>query len=189
MKYFIKPVKISFRTLTGDYHISTSLSFNEFKLHPNKVASWLDLNGYNITYNECQDSDMVLVGLLSRVDSMTWRDDLKNEIMSLTEWQDNPFFFRLYPSTLSCNIKCTMTFVLMIDVDHPNIDRGLAFFRKIFNGDFKTSTCSIPYIFFMLYGSKLTDNDRQKIIEDTNHHVNHISYIHIQGIKDIDVIV
>jgi hypothetical protein len=108
---------------------------------------------------------MVLVGLLSRVNSMTWRDDLKNEIMSLTEWQDNPFFLRLNPSTLSCNVKCTMTSVLMIDVDHPNINRGLAFFHKIFNGDFKTSTYSIPYIFFTLYGNKLTDDDRQRIMK------------------------
>jgi hypothetical protein len=77
----------------------------------------LDFHGYNITYNDCQDSDMVLVGVLSRINSMTWRNNLKNEIMALTEWQENLFSFWLYPSTLSCNVKSTMTSVLIIDID------------------------------------------------------------------------
>jgi hypothetical protein len=47
--------------------------------------------------------------------------------------------------------------------------------------------CSIPCIFFALYSNKLTDDDRFKKIEDTKHYVSHISYIHIQGIKDVDV--
>lgn len=187
-KHYIRTMKSSLVILNGDYQISSPLAFDDFKSHP-KRASWLDLNGYNIIYSECQASDMVLIGLISRVSPITWRDDLKREIMSMEEWSNNPFYFRLYPSTLSSNLKGAMTPVLLIDVDRPNIDLGMNFFRTLFDGENKISSCGAAYTFFSLYKNKLTDDDRIKIINDNELHVGHMCYIHMQGIKDIDAIV
>jgi hypothetical protein len=187
-KHYIKQMKSSFKSLNGDYHIVSPYTFDDFKSHP-KIASWLELNGYNIIYNECQESDMVLIGLMSRVSSITWRDDLKREIMNTEEWSKNPFYFRLYPSTLSSNLKGVMTPVLLVDVDRPNIDRGMTFFRTTFDGENKISSCGTSYTFFSLYKNTLTDDDRIKIITDNELHVGHTSFIHMRGIKDVDTIV
>ncbi len=43
---FFKPNKGTNKTLTGDFHISSPLTYEELESHP-KIASWLGMNGYN----------------------------------------------------------------------------------------------------------------------------------------------
>jgi hypothetical protein len=176
------------KTLAGDYHISTPLSFEELQ-SDSKVASWLGLNGYKLIYNECQTSDMVLIGFLTRVRPFTWRDDLKQAIMTSEEWKQYPFHFRLYFGTFSSNIKGTMTPVMMVEIDRPNIDQGLKFFKETFDGDNHFSSCDIPYVFFSLYKNRFTEDERAKIVYDNELHMRQVSTIHMQGIKDVDTIV
>jgi hypothetical protein len=71
---FFKPNKGTKKTLTGDFHINSPLTYEDFEAHP-KIASWLGMNGYNIIKCECQASDMVLIGFLSRVQNFAWRAD------------------------------------------------------------------------------------------------------------------
>lgn len=176
------------RSLAGDYHISTPLSFDELS-SDGKIASWLGLNGYKLIYNECQTSDMVLIGILTRVRPFTWRDDLKQSIMNTDTWKKSPFYFRLYYGTFSSNVKSTMTPVLMVEVDRPNIEQGLALFRETFNGEHKLSPNDIPYVFFSLYKNRFTNEERAKIVYDNELHLRQTEVIHMHGIKDIDSIV
>ena len=187
MNYF-KSSRSALKSLAGDYHISTALSFDDFKAHT-KISSWLGLNGYNIIYHECQTSDMVLVGFLTRVRSFTWRDDLKSDIMATDQWKAAPFFFRLYPGTLSSNLKSAMSPILLVEVDRPKIEIGINFFKEVFDNENKVSSCSIAYPFFCLYKNRLSNEERFQIINDSKQHTENISIIHIAGIKNIDVMV
>jgi len=106
-KLFHKASKSSGSNISGDFHVSTTLSFQDLSLHP-LIVNWLNLNGYYMILNECQSSDMVKIGFLSRVRPFTWRDDLKDMIPGTAEWENNPFHFRFYAGSLSCNKKVAL---------------------------------------------------------------------------------
>jgi hypothetical protein len=139
--------------------------------------------------NECQTSDMVLIGILSRVRPFTWREDLKQEIKTTDAWNTAPFHFRLYPGTFSSNLNGAMTHVMMVEVDRPNINKGLKFFQDTFDGENKVSRCNIPYLFFCLYKNSLTDAERKQIIYNNELYISHTGIVHVQGFKDIDTVV
>jgi hypothetical protein len=65
----------------------------------------LTLQGYYMVLCDCQTSDMVRIGFLSRVRPFVWREDLRNIIKNTALWKSDPFQFRLYPGSLSCNKK------------------------------------------------------------------------------------
>lgn len=150
------------------------------------MTNWTVLNGYNIMYNECQDSDMVHIGFLSRVWPILWREDLKKYIKNTKEGQFSPFHFCLYHSTLSCNRKGIMAPVLMVDIDRNSIEEGINFFRSCYDGKSTLSTCSIPYLFFLLCQNQLTDDECCDIINDALQHTGQVSLVHLSGIKDVD---
>jgi hypothetical protein len=185
---FFKPYKRNKKTLSGDFHIGTSLSFDELKTHPD-LTNWFHLYGYNISLSGCQTSDMVRIGFLARVRDFTYRDDLSKFISNTPEWKKDPFSFRLYFDTLSSNSKGVMTYVMMIDIDRPNIDTGMKIFQELFNGDQQSSPNKIPYLFFPLYKKTYTDNERQSIIADNDHHTNQVTVIALKGLHDLDNVV
>jgi hypothetical protein len=121
---FLKPNKRSQRSLSGDFHIGTSLTFDELKTH-SKIMKWFNLYGYSNTLSGCQTSDMVCIGFLSIVRRFTYRGDLRNFVMNTKGWEYSPLSFRLYFDTLSSGAKGKQTYVLMINVDRPNIEIGL----------------------------------------------------------------
>ena len=82
-----------------------------------------------------------------------------------------------------------MTYVLMIDIDRPNIDTGMKIFQELFNGDHQSSPNKIPYLFFPLYKKTYTDEERQSIIADNDHHTNQVTVIALKGLHDLDNVV
>jgi hypothetical protein len=182
---YFKSSRSAIKSLAGDYHISSPLSFSEFKSHQ-KISSWLGLNGYHIIFHECQTSDMVLIGFLSRIRPFTWREDLKRYIMETPQWKANPFHFHLYFGTLSSNLKAAMTPIMLIEVDRPKIEQGLHFFRTTMDDEQRISSNGIPYPFFSLYKNRLSDEERLQIITDSRQHTDNISIIHINGLGNID---
>jgi hypothetical protein len=134
-KNFFKAIsKPNSKSLAGDYHISTPLTYEELSTHQN-IENWLSLHGYYLVLCACQSSDMVRVGFLSRVRSFVWWADLCEMIKSTEAWEENPFQFRLYPGSIACNQKGTSAPVLMVDVERENISSGLAFFCASFDGE------------------------------------------------------
>jgi hypothetical protein len=187
-KSFHKASKPNSHCIAGDYHLSTSLSFDELSGHP-KVLDWLYAHGYFLILSDCQSSDKIKIGFLTRVRPFTWREDLRDEIKASNEWQENPFQFRLFFGSISSNKKGEMAPVLMVEVERDKVSLGLAFFSTIFAGDTPLSPCGIPYIFFTLYQNILSDTERISIIRDINHHVGHYQLIRLYGLKNIDTIV
>ena len=125
---------------------------------------------------------MVKIGFLSRVRSFAQREDQREFIRQTEEWKEIPFSFKLYHGTLSLNKKGMMAPVLMVEVAWPQLQIGLSFFQNQFDGDKLTSPCAIPYLFFTLFQNQLSDEERECIIKDSNHHTGNVSIIHLQGI-------
>jgi hypothetical protein len=187
-KSFFKASRTGNTGIAGDYHIRTPLDYDTFH-QTQRLINWLILNGYTISCCDCQDADMVRIGFLSRVQPFAWRDDQSKFIKQTSEWKADPFHFKLYHGTFSLNRKGLMTPVLMVDVDRPNIKRGLAVFQALFDGEQPSSPCLIPYLFFTLYQNQLTDEEREQIISDSNQYTGQTSITHIQGFINIDIIV
>jgi len=175
-------------SLAGDFHISSSLSYEEFSLHE-KIQNWLTLQGYYIVLCDCQTSDMVRIGFLSRVRPFVWREDMRTLIQSTALWQSNPFQFRLYPGSLSCHKKGIICPVLMVETERDKIAEGLEFFCHAFDGENPLSPCGIAYPFFTLYQNQLSDEDRLSIIQDSLHHTGEVSLIHLDGLQDVNNLV
>ena len=183
---YFKPYKRTQKTISGDFHISTTLSFEDLKDHP-ACNTWLMRNGYNALYNACQSADMVKIGFLSRVRGFTFRGDLQNYIMAGTEWKANPFHFRLYFDAFTTKGKTAH--VLMIDVDRPNIEIGIRYFQQWYNGTLTNSPNNLPYMFWPLFKKSYADEERLKIITDNSHHVGSDSVIGLTGLQPLDTLV
>jgi hypothetical protein len=187
LSYF-KAYKKTKRTLSGDFNISSKLPFNEISTHKN-LSTWFHLNGYNITLSGCQTSDMVKIGFLTRVRCFTYRDDMQSFISQTEDWKANPFHFRLYFDSLTTNTKGAITYVMMNDVDRPNIERAISFLQNMFDGDSQTSPNKIPYIFFPLYRKTYTDEERLSIIQDNDHHTEQASVVAMHGLHDLNTVI
>jgi hypothetical protein len=137
-------------TLSGDFYLGTKHTFKELISHKDLVSCFI-MHSYNITLNGCQKTDMVRIGFLTRVKGFAYRDDLKSNIINSNKWKESPFHFRLYFDCFSTNSKGKMSYVTMIDVDHPNIEQGMKFFLEFFDGDLQNSPNSISYMFIPLY--------------------------------------
>jgi hypothetical protein len=85
--------------------------------------------------------------------------------------------------------KNKISFMLMIDVDRPNIEIGHNYFSKYFDGETPTSPNNIPYLYLPLHWKQYTDNKRLQIITDNEHHAGNSSVVALQGIQDIDTVV
>lgn len=156
---FFKASKSTSRNIAEDYHISTSLFFAELSNHQ-KVINWLTLQGYHLVLCDCQTSDMIKIGFLTRVRPFVWREDLKELIISTSEWRIDPFHFCMFPGSLSCNTKGVMAPVMMIEIKRDMVETGLEYFCSTFDGENPLSTCGTPYLFFTLYQIQLTDTER-----------------------------
>lgn len=187
-KSFFQASRPNTNSIAGNYHLSTTLSFDELCAHP-KVLDWMHSHGYHLVLNDCQSSDMIKIGFLARVHQFTWRDDLRSMIKDSFEWRENPFQFRLFFGSISSNRKGTSAPVLMVEVERENVALGLDFFCNQFDGDNALSPCGIQYVFFTLYQNTLLDDERIKIIHDINHHIGYYQLIRLYGLKDIDILV
>jgi len=180
---YFKPYKKTQKTLSGDFHISTKLSFPELTEHP-AFNTWLKHNGYNVLYNACQTADMVKVGFLSRVRGFTLRSDLQDYIMASAEWKAAPFHFRLYFDAFTAKGKTAH--VLMIDIDRPNLELGIKFFQQWYNGTLTNSPNNLSYMFWPLYKKSYAEEERLKIIADNNYFIGNDSVIGVTGLHPID---
>jgi len=138
---------------------------------------------------DCQSSDMVRIGFLSRIRPFAWCNDLKNMIKDTELWKSDPFQFLLYPGSLSRNKKGAMAPVMMVETEWEKVSTGLDFFCHAFDGDNPLSPCRFSYPFFTLYQNQLSDSERQSIIQDSLRHIGEVDLIHLHGFQNIDVLV
>jgi len=143
--------------------------------------------GYIIAKNSCQTADMVRIGFLSRVRGFTLRNDCQDFITSSPEWRETPFQFRFYFDAMGTK-GCT-AHILMIEVDRPNIEFGLQFFQRWFNGMASNSPNNIAYMFWPLYKKTYSDTDRLKIIVDHHHYIGTDSVVAMKGLHPLETVV
>jgi len=132
---------------------------------------------------------MIKIGFLSHVRPYLWRADLRDMIKGSDLYLSDPFQFRLYPGSLSCNKKGISAPVLMIEVEREHILTGLDFFCKTFDSVNPLSPCGISYPFFTLYQNQLSDGERFTIIQDINLHIGDVDIVHLYGFQDIETMV
>ncbi len=147
------------------------------------------MNGYNAMLNTCQTSDMVRIGFLNQVRTLTFRDDLSAHIMQCDKWKTSPFHFRLYFDSFSTNTKGSLTYVHMIDVDRPSIELGMEFFQTFFDSNLQNSPNKINYPFFPLYHKNYSDDERKTIIQDNDHYTEGVSVVAVTGLNDLNTII
>jgi hypothetical protein len=180
-----KAYKRNLKTLSGDFHINTSLPFAQLEAHES-LQTWFHIHGYSITFSGCQSADMVRIGFLARVRGFTYRDDLYNYIINSREWKASPFHLRLYFDSFSTNTKGSLTYVLMIVVDPPNIDKALHFFHTVYDGKKPSSPNHIPYLFLPLYRKSYSDEERVRIIHNTDHHTGGVNVVAMTGLHALE---
>jgi hypothetical protein len=110
-------------------------------------------------------------------------------VMNSELWKGNPFHFRLYFDTFSTNAKGSLTYVLMIDVDRPSIEMGMAFFQNYFDGDKFNSPNKLAYLFLPLYRKNYSDDERLTIIKDNDHHTENVSVVALSGLNNLNTVV
>jgi hypothetical protein len=142
-----------------------------------------------MTLNGCQSSDMVHIGLLTRVRGFTYQDDLRTHIINSNKWKENQFHFHLYFDSFSSTMKGQFTYVLMVDVDHPSIETGMNFFQEFFDGDRRNSPNNLAYLFLPLYRKTYTDEERRNIIKDNEHHTEGTNVVAMSGLADLNTVV
>jgi hypothetical protein len=174
--------------IAGDFHVLSSLPYNE--LSSNMIISnWVALQGYYMVKCDSQSSDMVKIGFLTGVCPFDWREDFRNEIKDMALWQSSPLQFRLFPGSLSCNKKCIMAPVMMVELERDEVSSGLEFFCHAFTGDNPLSSCGLSYLFFTPYQNQLMDSECFNIIQDAIHHIGEVELLHLHGFQEIDTLV
>jgi hypothetical protein len=98
-------------------------------------------------------------------------------------YQADPFQFRLFPGSLACHRKGLSAPVLMVEVERDQVLMGLDYFCRSFDGENPLSPCGIPYPFFTLYQNQLSDDDRFRIIQDIQLHINDVDIFHLYGFE------
>jgi hypothetical protein len=186
LQTYFKPYKKTQQHISGDYHIASKLPFQELCNHQN-VQTWLIQQGYSMLWSNCQSSDMVRIGFLSRVRSFTFRDDLQLFITSSSEWKAQPFQFRMYFDGFT--VKSQTAYVLMIDVERPKIELGIQFFQTWYSGNKRYSPNCINYLFMPMYRKFYTETERLKIIADHEHHIGTNSVVAMKGLHSLDTLV
>jgi hypothetical protein len=79
-----------------------------------------------------------------------------------------------------------MTYIMMIDVDRPNIEQGTKFFQDFFDGDHKNSPNGLQYMFLPLYRKTYSEDERLQIIKDNDHHTEGVSVVALCGLNHLD---
>ncbi len=187
-KVIFKASKPNSASLAGDFHVSTTLMFDQL-CSQEAVMNWLTLQGYYVVLCECQTSDMIKIGFLSQVHPYLWCTDLCDMIKDMDHYQDGPFQFWLFPGSLSCSKKGTSAPVLMVEVEWEHVLTGLDFLCKSFDGENPLSPCGIPYPFFTLYQNQLSDMEGFKIIQDINLDIGDVDIVHLYGFTDIKTMI
>jgi hypothetical protein len=86
------------------------------------------------------------------------------------------------------NRKAMLTYVLMIDLDWPNVDMAIRFFQTYFNGQHPKSPIGINHLFLPLFRKSDADKQKQSII-DNDHHTKNVNIVVLQGLNHLETII
>jgi hypothetical protein len=137
-------------SLNGYFHISSTLSFEALIQLP-AVSEWLNSYQYYARIHPSQSKEMVKIGALCYISTLTFRKHLKQAIMTHTLWEKNHEFadsqiiFDLFISDFLSPGKRTK--MLFISARKSRQDKASTLFKQIYHGTRK----SYPNGYIMLY--------------------------------------
>jgi hypothetical protein len=171
--YFIPYYKKQTYSLSGYFHISSSLPFQTIQQNQ-KINEWLEYNRYYMKLCPSQEEKMVQVGALCFSSIFIYREDLKQSILNHPLWaqrhSEQPPIFELYPADFTGSSSKTK--MLFISAERSKQKEIAKFFSDLYDGTTKDYPNGAVMLFVPLYdGANYSPAQRDKII------FNHESYI------------
>jgi hypothetical protein len=113
--FFNPYYKKQFYSLSGYFHISSTLTFNTLKEHKDMIE-WLEGNRYYIKLCPSQNEEMVQIGALCFSSIYSYREDLWINIMQHPSWNPNndpnpPVFDLIHSDFIGPSKKTKMVYI------------------------------------------------------------------------------
>ena len=149
--------------LTGNMVLESSHSYQS--LH-DKLSDWLYNNNYTMSLSECQTSELVTVGILTKFSFTLNKNDLtttlQNIISDLPEEETFLFTLRLDKWFCRAGEKGGVD-MLFVAVERAKIQQGIAFFCRLYDGVNKKVPDGHGLWFVPTYQIEITDEVRERI--------------------------
>ena len=173
-------------SLTGEMVIESSLSFEALEI---ALSGWLHKNYYSMTLSECQTAELVTVGVLIHSSFTINRNELNSSLKSIIQSQpeDERFDVSIRKDDWYCSAgKIDMLFVA---VDRPNINTGINFMSKMYDGMNKIVPQGNIMWFIPTYQLDITEEIREKIGQEQRAWRGSEMACFVQGFRDPSTVV
>ncbi len=174
-------------SLSGYFHISSSMTLDTLKSHP-AIAEWLDSNRYYLKACSSNSEEMVPIGALCFSSIYINRDDLKVSIQHHPSWifknDESPPIFDLHPMDfIGPNKKSKMIFVTSEKSKQQQLSE---YFQTLYDGSCKEYPNGAMLLFIpLLENTQLTPEYRNKIIYNHERYLGEEAAICIGGLQDL----
>jgi hypothetical protein len=186
--YFTSYYKKQFYSLSGYFHISSSLTFDALQQHQ-KINEWLEYNKYYMKLCPSQEEEMVQVGALCFSSIFIYREDLKQSIIQHPLWTtkhtDDPPIFDIYLADFTGPSKKTKMLFISAEKSKQNV--VATFFRDLYDGSKRDYPNGAMMLFVPLYdGVNYSPEQRNKIIYNHESFLGAEEAISIGGLADLN---
>jgi hypothetical protein len=189
LQLFFNPYyKKQYYSLSGYFHISTSLSFEEIKGN-NSLMEWLDKNRYYIKRCPSQNEEMIQVGALCISSPYMYREDLRLSIIQHPSWnpskeEDPPIF----DFTLSdFNGPSKKTKMIFVNAEKSKQNAVSTFFRTLYDGSPKEYPNGAMMMYIPLNeGTLYTPEERLRYIFNYESFLGEEAALCIGGLNDLN---
>mmetsp|Transcript_16712 Transcript_16712/g.23826 ORF Transcript_16712/g.23826 Transcript_16712/m.23826 type:complete len:563 (-) Transcript_16712:152-1840(-) len=149
--------------LSGNMVLESSLPFQG--LH-NKLSDWLSNNNYTMSLSECQTSELVTVGILTKFSFTLNKNDLTTNLQNIISDlpEEESFMFTLRLDKWFCRAgENGGVDMLFVAVERNKINQGIAFFCRMYDGVNKKVPDGHNLWFVPTYQIEITDAVRERI--------------------------
>jgi hypothetical protein len=189
LQLFFNPYyKKQFYSLSGYFHISSSLTFEEKRDHKDMIE-WLEENRYYIKLFPSQNEEMVQIGALCFSSIYIYREDLRINIMQHPTWNPTnkpnmPVFDLVLSDFIGPNKKTKNIF---ITGEKSRQNEIAAYFRTLYDGTPKEYSNGAMMVFIPLNeGTLYTPEERTRYIFNHESFLGEEDALCISGLQDIN---
>lgn len=189
LQLFFNPYyKKQFYSLSGYFHISSSMSFNAITEHKDMVE-WLEENRYYMKLCTSQNEEMVQIGALCFSSMYIYREDLRLNIMQHSTWNPTnapnpPVFDFLLSDFIGPNKKTKMLFIIG---EKSRQNEIAAYFRNLYDGSPKEYPNGAMMVFIPLNeGTTYTPEERSRYIFNHETFLGDEAALCIGGLQDLN---
>ena len=173
-------------SLTGEMVIESTLAFEALEI---ALSGWLHKHYYSISLSECQTAELVTVGVLIHSSFTINRNELNASLKSIinSKPEDERFDISIRKDHWYCSAgKIDMLFVA---VDRPNINTGINFMSRMYDGVNQAVPQGNKMWFFPTYQIDITEEIREKIGQEQRTWRGNEMACFVQGFHDVSRVV